>query len=54
MYTEPKKKVYYPMVFSLYNPKNVYEDGNIPPPAEQLKIGKFEPFSNVALATPIL
>lgn len=54
MYTEPKKKVYYPMVFSLYNPKNVYEDGNIPPPAEQLKIGKFEPFSNLALATPIL
>ena len=41
MYSERKKKVYYPMVFSLFNPKNVYEDGNIPPPAEQLKVGKF-------------
>ena len=41
MYTEPNNKVYYPMVFSLYNPKNVYEDGNIPLPSEQLKIGKF-------------
>lgn len=40
MYTQRKKKVYYPMVFSLFNPKNVYEDGNIPPPAEQLKVGK--------------
>lgn len=41
MYAEPNKKVYYPMVFSLYNPKNVYEDGNTPLPSEQLKIGKF-------------
>lgn len=40
MYSQRKKKVYYPMVFSLFNPKNVYEDGNIPPPAEQLKVGK--------------
>ena len=40
MYSERKEKVYYPMVFSLFNPKNVYEDGNIPPPAEQLKVGK--------------
>lgn len=40
MYTQRKNKVYYPMVFSLFNPKNVYEDGNIPPPAEQLKVGK--------------
>lgn len=40
MYTRRKKKVYYPMVFSLFNPKNVYEDGNIPLPAEQLKVGK--------------
>ena len=40
MYTRRKKKVYYPMVFSLFNPKNVYEDGNIPPPAEQLTVGK--------------
>lgn len=44
MYTEPKKKVYYPMVFSLYNPKNVYEDGNIPPPSEQLKIERSHGF----------
>lgn len=40
MYAQRNKKVYYPMVFSLFNPKNVYEDGNIPPPAEQLKIGE--------------
>lgn len=40
MYSERKEKVYYPMVFSLFNPRNVYEDGNIPPPAEQLKVGK--------------
>ena len=40
MYSQRKKKVYYPMVFSLFNPKNVYEDGNIPPPAEQLRVGK--------------
>lgn len=38
-YTEPGKQVYYPVVFSLYNPKNVYEDGNIPDPDFQLKIG---------------
>lgn len=40
MYSERKEKVYYPMVFSLFNPKNVYEDGNIPLPGEQLKVGK--------------
>ena len=40
IYTEPEKRVYYPMVFSLYNPRNVYEDGNIPSTQEQLKIGK--------------
>ena len=49
MYTEPKKKVYYPMVFSLYNPNNVYEDSNIPLPSEQLKVGKLNQFCNVAL-----
>ncbi|EDO41813.1 predicted protein [Nematostella vectensis] len=38
-YTEPSKQVYYPMVFSLYNPRNVYEDGMIPSPQEQLNIG---------------
>lgn len=40
MYTQRKEKIYYPMVFSLFNPKNVYEQGTIPPPAEKLKIGK--------------
>lgn len=40
MYSQRQKKIYYPMVFSLFNPKNVYEDGNIPPPAEQLRVGK--------------
>lgn len=44
MYTEPEKKIYYPMVFSLYNPQNVYEDGIIPPPRDQLKIGEFNFF----------
>lgn len=38
-FTEPGKQVYYPVVFSLYNPKNVYEDGNVPEPEYQLKIG---------------
>lgn len=40
-YSEPGKQVYYPIVFSLYNPKNVYEDGSIPEPELQLKIGEY-------------
>lgn len=44
MYAEPQKKVYYPMVFSLYNPKNVYEDGTIPPPSQQLIIERTHGF----------
>ena len=40
-YSEPGKQVYYPMVFSLYNPKNVYADGTIPEPEAQLKIGEY-------------
>ena len=43
-YTKPGKSVYYPIVFSLYNPKNVYEDGNIPSFEEQLKIGNHYKF----------
>ncbi|XP_031564450.1 chondroitin sulfate N-acetylgalactosaminyltransferase 1-like [Actinia tenebrosa] len=39
-FTEPGKQVYYPVVFSLYNPKNVYEDGIIPEPEDQLKIDR--------------
>ncbi|XP_068711423.1 chondroitin sulfate N-acetylgalactosaminyltransferase 1-like [Montipora foliosa] len=44
MYAEPEKKVYYPMVFSLYNPVNVYEDGIVPPPSEQLVIERSHGF----------
>jgi hypothetical protein len=40
-YTEPGKQVYYPVVFSLYNPKNVYDDGRVPDPEDQLKIGEY-------------
>ena len=39
---EKKTKVYYPMVFSLYNPKDVYllQDVSIPPEREMLVISK--------------
>ena len=40
MYSEPGQQVYYPMVFSLYNPRLVYEDGDIPSLQRQAKIGK--------------
>lgn len=40
-YSQPGRQVYYPIVFSLYNPKNVYEDRSVPEPELQLKIGMY-------------
>jgi chondroitin sulfate N-acetylgalactosaminyltransferase 1/2 len=37
---EPSKKVFYPVVFSLYNPAIVYANQNIPPPVEQQLVHK--------------
>ena len=40
MYSEPTQQVYYPMVFSLYNPRLVYEDNDVPSLQKQSKISK--------------
>ena len=40
MNAEPGRKVYYPIVFSLYNPEMVYRGKTIPPLSEQRVIGK--------------
>ncbi|KAM7073368.1 chondroitin sulfate N-acetylgalactosaminyltransferase 2 isoform 2-T3 [Molossus nigricans] len=37
---EPGKKVFYPVVFSLYNPAIVYASQNVPPPVEQQLVHK--------------
>lgn len=43
LYTEPGRMVYYPIVYSLYNPDVVYN--GVPPPVDkQLYIGKFNGF----------
>ncbi|XP_029465331.1 chondroitin sulfate N-acetylgalactosaminyltransferase 2 isoform X1 [Rhinatrema bivittatum] len=38
--TEPGKKVFYPVVFSLYNPAIVYANQDVPPPVEQQLVHK--------------
>nr|XP_033798070.1 chondroitin sulfate N-acetylgalactosaminyltransferase 2 [Geotrypetes seraphini]XP_033798071.1 chondroitin sulfate N-acetylgalactosaminyltransferase 2 [Geotrypetes seraphini] len=38
--TEPGKKVFYPVVFSLYNPAIVYANQDVPPPIEQQLVHK--------------
>ncbi|XP_048195204.1 chondroitin sulfate N-acetylgalactosaminyltransferase 2 isoform X2 [Perognathus longimembris pacificus] len=38
--SEPGKKVFYPVVFSLYNPAIVYANQDIPPPVEQQLVHK--------------
>ncbi|XP_008588750.1 PREDICTED: chondroitin sulfate N-acetylgalactosaminyltransferase 2 isoform X2 [Galeopterus variegatus] len=37
---EPGKKVFYPVVFSLYNPAIVYANQDVPPPVEQQLVHK--------------